>query len=131
MTGKIRATLWISSEAPDTDFTAKLVDVYPDGYSAIIADGQIRTRYRNGQDRSQLMQPGRVYQVSIDMNSASNLFGKGHRIRLDVSSSNYPKFEPNPNTGEPAGAWTRRVKPKNTVYLDEKRPSHVELPVVR
>lgn len=130
VTGKIRATLWISSDAPDTDFAAKLMDVYPDGYALILADGQVRARYRSGFEKPVLMKAGSVYRVEIDLGSTSNLFAAGHRIRLDISSSNYPRFEPNPNTGEAAGSWTRRVKARNTVYRDARRPSQIELPVV-
>ena len=131
ITGKIRARLWISSDAVDTDFTAKLIDVYPDGYALILADGQIRNRYRNGHEKAELMKPGTVYLVEIDLGSTSNLFVKGHRIRLDISSSNYPRVEPNPNSGEPAGRWTRRVKARNTVYHDAQRASYVEVPVIQ
>ena len=130
VTGKVRATLWVSSDAADTDFTAKLIDEYPDGYALILADGQIRARYRKGFEKAELMKPGAVYAVAIDLGSTSNLFAAGHRIRLDVSSSNYPKFEPNPNTGEAAGRWTRRVKARNQVYHGAKRASYLELPVI-
>jgi putative CocE/NonD family hydrolase len=129
VTGKVRCMLWVSSDAVDTDFTAKLVDVYPDGYALILADGVIRTRYRKDFERPVLMKPGKVYEVLIDLGSTSNLFQKGHRIRLDVSSSNYPAIEPNPNTGEPPGSWTHRVKARNSVYHDAKRPSYLLLPI--
>ncbi len=128
VTGTIRAVLWISSDAPDTDFTAKLMDVYPDGYALILADGQIRARYRNSFEKAELMEPGKAYRVTIDLGSISNLFARGHRIRLDVSSSNYPKFEPNPNTGEPISTWSRRVKARNTIYHGGRRASYIELP---
>src|SRR5262249_35828798 len=131
VTGKIRATLWIASDAVDTDFTAKLMDVYPSGYALILANGRMRTRFRESFERPKLMKPGAVYKLTIDQGSTSNLFRPGHRIRLDISSSNYPEFEPNPNTGEPAGAWTRRVKAHNTVYHDTARASYVELPVIK
>jgi len=121
VTGKIRARLWVASDAPSTDFTAKLIDVYPDGYALILADGQVRRRFPK---------PGVAEQVEIDLGSTSNLFAAGHRIRVDVSSSNYPRFEPNPNTGEPLGRWSRRVKARNTVYQDSRRASYVELPLI-
>jgi len=121
VTGKVRARLWISSDADSTDFTAKLIDVYPDGYALILADGVIRAR---------LSTAGAPQQVAIDLGSTSNLFAAGHRLRLDISSSNYPRLEPNPNTGEPMGRWTRRVKARNTVYHDAQRPSHVELSAI-
>jgi putative CocE/NonD family hydrolase len=129
VTGVVRATLWISSDAVDTDFTAKLVDVYPDGTALHIADGQIRARYRNQHKKPEFLEPGKAYQITINLGSVSNLFAKGHRIRLDVSSSNYPKFEPNSNTAEPAGKWTRRVKANNTIFMGGQRASYVELPV--
>lgn len=129
VTGKIRATLWVSSDAVDTDFTAKLIDVYPNGYALIVTDGQIRMRYREGFARAKMMNPGAVYQAVIDLGSTSNLSAAGHRIRLDISSSNYPQFEPNPNTGEPSGLWTRRVKARNVVYHDRRHASYLELPL--
>ena len=129
VTGAVSATLWISSDAVDTDFTAKLVDVYPDGTALHIADGQIRARYRNQLTKPELLVPGKVYQVRINLGSVSNLFEKGHRIRLDISSSSFPKFEPNSNTGDPPGKWTRRVKAKNTIFVGGGRASYLELPV--
>ncbi|MGH9722677.1 MAG: CocE/NonD family hydrolase, partial [Bryobacteraceae bacterium] len=129
VTGVVNAKLWISSDAVDTDFAAKLIDVYPDGTALHIADGQIRARYRNQHSKAELLTPGKTYQVGINLGSVSNLFAKGHRIRLDITSSNYPKFEPNSNTAEPAGKWTKRVKAKNTVYMGGARASYVELPV--
>jgi uncharacterized protein len=129
VTGVVRATLWIASDAVDTDFAAKLIDVYPDGTALHIADGQIRARYRNQHAKPELLVPGKVYQVAINLGSVSNLFVKGHRIRVDITSSNFPKFEPNSNTAEPAGKWTRRVKANNTVYMGGRWASYVELPV--
>jgi putative CocE/NonD family hydrolase len=129
VTGFVRATLWFSSDAVDTDFAVKLIDVYPDGTALHIADGQIRARYRNRHRDAELLAPGKVYQAGINLGSVSNLFVKGHRIRLDITSSNFPKFEPNSNTAEGAGKWTRRVKAKNTIYLGGGRASYIELPV--
>jgi putative CocE/NonD family hydrolase len=129
VSGAVHATLWVSSDARDTDFTAKLIDVYPDGTALHIADGQIRTRYRNQHSKAEFLTPGKEYQVRISLGSTSNLFAKGHRIRLDISSSNFPKIEPNSNTGEPPGKWTQRVKAKNTVFMGGSRASYVELPV--
>ncbi|HYM11415.1 MAG TPA: CocE/NonD family hydrolase, partial [Bryobacterales bacterium] len=130
VTGKIRAALWVSSDAVDTDFTAKLIDVYPDGYALILTDGLIRMRYRDGPDKVERMRLGAVYEAVIDLGSTSNLFGPGHRIRLDISSSNYPRVEPNPNSGEPAVRPTRRVEARNTVYHERGRASYVALPMV-
>jgi putative CocE/NonD family hydrolase len=130
VTGPVRARLWVSTDAPDTDFTAKLIDVYPTGYAAILADGQIRLRYRKGFDKDQPVKPNEVAEVEIELGSTSNLFAKGHRIRVDISSSNWPRVEPNANTGAPVTNGGEKRKARNTVYLDTKRPSHVALPVV-
>lgn len=130
VTGRVTARLWVSSSAPDTDFTAKLTDVYPDGRSMILCDGILRARYRNSVATPELMEPGKVYEVAIDLWSTSVVINKGHRIRLAISSSNYPRFEVNPNTGEPG---IRPDNPKvahNTVHLDAEHPSHVILPLV-
>ena len=136
VTGPITVHLWIASSAPDTDFTAKLVDVYPPnvdypaGYHLNLVDSILRCRYRTGWDRPELMHPGQIYPIQIDLAPTSNLFKAGHRIRLDISSSNFPRFDRNPNTGEPMGRHTRMAQAQNTVYLDEDHPSHVVLPVV-
>ena len=94
-----------------------------------IADGVLRMRRRNGRDKSDLMKPGQTYEATIDLGSVSNLFAAGHRIRIDISSSNYPRIEPNANTGEDPWVSTRRVKARNTVYHDLLRSSYVELPI--
>jgi putative CocE/NonD family hydrolase len=130
VTGTVRAKLWVSSDAPDTDFTAKLVSVAPDGYAAILADGRLRLRHHRGFEREELVRPGVVAQITIDLGPTSYLFSPGERIRLDLSSSNWPQFEPNANTGGPVNAGGPARKARNTIYLDPKRPSHVELPVV-
>src|SRR5579883_1361974 len=136
VTGEIPVHLWVSSSAVDTDFTAKLVDVYPPnedyphGYHMNLVDSIIRVRYRDGWDREVLMEPGRVYQVQITLPPTSNLFQVGHRIRLDISSSNFPRFDVNPNTGEPVGRHTYTVIAHNAVYLDRERPSHLLLPII-
>jgi putative CocE/NonD family hydrolase len=136
VTGAPKVRLWISSSAPDTDFTAKLLDIYPasddwpDGFHLPLADSIIRARFREGFDAERLMATGQVYEVEIELPPISNLFVKGHRIRIDISSSNFPRFDVNPNTGEPLGRHTRFEKAQNTVYLDKNRPSHVTLPVI-
>jgi putative CocE/NonD family hydrolase len=128
--------LWISSTATDTDFTAKLIDVYPpnsdytEGFALNLADSIIRVRYRDGWHHEVLMQPGQVVQVELQLPPTSNLFVRGHRIRLDISSSNFPRFDVNPNTGEPVGRHTQSVVATNTVFFDRARPSHVILPVI-
>ena len=128
--------LWASSSCVDTDFTAKLVDVYPpspdypQGFDMNITDGVIRARYRNSFERAELMEPGTVYEFTVELYPTSNLFAKGHRIRVDVASSNFPRLDVNPNTGEPLGLSRRTEVARNTVYHDADRPSHVVLPVV-
>jgi uncharacterized protein len=136
VTGPITVKLWIGSDAPDTDFTAKLIDVhppnddYPAGYEMNLVDSVLRVRYRETFEREVLMQPGQVYPITIALAPTSNLFAKGHRVRLDVSSSNFPRIDVNPNTGEPMGRHTRQAIAHNTVYFDRNRPSHVVLPVI-
>jgi uncharacterized protein len=134
--GPIRVTLHVASDAPDTDFTAKLIDVYPPsadypgGYALILSDGIIRCRYRASFERPEPIVPGEVFEVMIEAFPTANLFARGHRIRLDVSSSNFPKFDVNPNTGAPEGTGRARAVARNTVYCDASRASHVVLPLV-
>ncbi|MBV9546257.1 MAG: CocE/NonD family hydrolase, partial [Chloroflexi bacterium] len=136
VTGPIEVHLWISSSAVDTDFTAKLVDVYPpnldypDGYAMNLVDSIIRARYRGSWERADLMRPGELYEVCLSLPPTSNVFAVGHRIRLDVASSNFPRFDVNPNTGEPVGRHTHMVVARNTVYADAAHPSRVILPVI-
>ncbi|HEX4746023.1 MAG TPA: CocE/NonD family hydrolase [Gaiellaceae bacterium] len=131
VTGRPTVYLRISSSAADTDFTAKLIDVYPpnddypDGYDMLINDSIIRCRFRNGFEREELMEPGVEYDVTISLPPTSNLFAAGHRIRIDVSSSNFPRLERNPNTGEPIGRHTHTVVAENAVH-----GGHVVLPVI-
>ena len=134
--GPIRVRLFVASTAVDTDFTAKLVDVYPPtadfptGFDMNITDGILRARYRDRADRQEMMSPGEIYEIEITPFPTANVFKKGHRIRIDVSSSNFPRFDVNPNTGEPLGKNRRRIKADNTVYHDAARASHIVLPVV-
>lgn len=134
--GPLVVRLWASSTALDTDFTAKLVDHYPanedypGGYTMIIQDSIIRARYRESYEKQTLMTPGKIYEFAIDMWGTANLFKAGHQIRLDISSSNYPTFDVNPNTGEKIGYHTRTVIAENTVYNDREHPSHITLPTV-
>ena len=136
ITGVIEANLWISSDAVDTDFTIKLIDVYPpsedypEGYALNLTDGILRCRYRESWSDPALMTPGEVYPVKVAAFPTSNLFKRGHRIRLDVSSSNFPHFDVNPNTGAPEGTGLVRRIARNTVYMDASRPSHVVLPLI-
>ena len=136
VTGPLEVKLWISSSAPDTDFTAKLVDVYPPnpdypaGYDLNIGDSIIRARYRDTLEHARLMKPGEVYQVTITLYPTSNLFRAGHRLRLDISSSNFPRFDINPNTGEPLQTSRRYVVADNTVYHDRTHTSYIMLPII-
>jgi hypothetical protein len=134
--GDIDAHLWIASDRPDTDFTIKLIDVYPpsadypEGYALNLTDGIRRCRYRDSWTDPQLMEPGIVYKVTVQAFPTANLFRKGHRIRLDISSSNFPRFDVNPNTGAPEGQGLDRRVARNTVFFDAARPSHVVLPLL-
>ena len=135
-TGPIEVHLWVASSALDTDFTAKLIDVYPPsswyphGYALNLTDSIVRLRYRNGRDRAEPLPPGQVDRITITLYPTSNLFVRDHRIRLDISSSNFPRFDVNPNTGEPIGLDRRRVVADNTVHHDNQRSSHIVLPVI-
>lgn len=128
VTGQIIAKIYAASDCPDTDFTVKVTDVYPDGRSMLVVDGVLRARFREGYDRQVPLEPGHVYQLGIDVGPTAYVFGCGHRIRVAVSSSNSPRFEPNSNTGLP-GCETRPAI--NTIYLGQPMASHVVLPIVR
>jgi putative CocE/NonD family hydrolase len=136
VTGAIEANLWISSDAPDTDFTFKLIDVYPpnedfpEGFALNLTDGILRCRYRDSWESPTPLTPGQVYAIKVEAFPTSNLFKRGHRIRVDVSSSNFPHFDVNPNTGAPEGKGLTRRLAKNTLYVDARRPSNVALPVI-
>ena len=130
VTGPISVTLYASSSAVDTDFTAKLVDVEPCGCARNLTDGIIRARYRKPRHPASLIEPGQVYKYTIDVWATSNLFKKGHSIRLEISSSNFPRFDRNPNTGGLIGAETTLVPALQTVHHSDGYPSHVTLPVV-
>ena len=137
VTGRLIVKLWASSNALDTDFTAKLVDVYPPnrdfpaGVDLNIGDSIVRARHRSGFGaRAEMLTPGKPYEFTIEMYPTSVLFKKGHRIRLDISSSNFPRFDVNPNTGEPLNGNRRQRVAENTIWLDAKHPSHILLPVM-
>lgn len=136
VTGELSVDLWVSSSAVDTDFTAKLVDVYPPnpdfpgGFDLNIGDGILRTRFRDSLAHEKLMQPGEIYKVTIRLYPTSNVFKRGHRIRVDVSSSNFPRFDINPNTGEPLNGHRRMQTATNVIYHNEKYPSRINLPVI-
>jgi len=133
ITGPVSAELWVATDGPDTDFIAKLVDVYPDGYEALVLDAPIRVRYRNGRMHAsdvKMVTPGKPEKVTIDLWATSLLFEKGHRIALHVSSSNSPRFEVNDNSGTAPGEPAKFRVAKNTVYFDKAHPSALVLPVV-
>ena len=130
VTGRITAKLFVSSDCPDTDFTVKLCDVYPDGRSMLVTDGILRARYHESFEKESFLEPGQVYELTVDLWSTSLIFNKGHRIRIAVSSSNSPRFEANPNTGKPFRADKETRVAKNTVHLSMKHPSRIVLPVV-
>ena len=130
VTGKVRVKLWAASDARDTDFFAKLCDVYPDGRSYNICEGVIRARLREGPDREKLLKPGTIYPFEIDLWSTSIIFNQGHKLRLHITSSSDRGYDPNPNTGEPFRSSDKTVVSKNTLYLDARHPSHVLLPVM-
>jgi uncharacterized protein len=129
-TGPVKARLYVSSDCPDTDFTVKLTDVYPDGRSMIITDGILRMRNRNGTDHWELMQPGTIYQVDVDLWSSSYIWNTGHRIRVDISSSNYPRCLNNPNTADGIYKNTSYNIAHNTVYINGEHPSCLLLPEI-
>jgi predicted acyl esterase len=137
VTGPLTVKLWVTSSAVDTDFTAKLIDVhpasldYPDGYAMNLADGIIRARYRNGFERAELLEPDKVYAITFTLFPTSNLFKAGHRIRVDLSSSNYPTYDPNPNTGDASMVGGRGQVAENCIYHDAEHPSHIVLPIIR
>jgi len=129
VTGPVIAKLFISSSAADTDFVVRLTDVLPDGRSMLVCDGIQRARYRKSNYRPSLLEPGKVYELTVDLWATSHLFQRGHRIRAVLNSSNFPRFDVNPGTGESAATATTRVIAQNAVYLDRQRPSHLVLPV--
>jgi putative CocE/NonD family hydrolase len=137
VTGRLMVRLWASSSAPDTDFTAKLVDVYPPtadfpaGVDLNVADSIVRARYRDSLEKATLMKPDAIYTFSIEMYPTSLIFKRGHRIRLDVSSSNFPRFDVNPNTGEPLNNNRRWAAADNVIYHDPQHPSSIVLPIVK
>lgn len=131
VTGPIAVTLYAVSSAPDTDWTAKLVDVHPDGYAHNLQEGIMRASYRLGPAVAPSpIRPGDVVEYTIDLWSTSNLFRAGHRIRVEIASSNFPHWDRNPNTGEPAAIVTRLEPARQRILHDLARPSHILLPVV-
>jgi uncharacterized protein len=132
VTGPVSVTLHAATSAADTDFTAKLVDVWPDGRALCVTDGIVRARYRDGTGRASPIAPGQVYEYRIDLIATSQVFKAGHRIRVDIASANFPCFDRNPGDGAPAATATVKnfVTAQQTIFHNGTRPSHVTLPVI-
>lgn len=130
VTGPVKVILHAASSARDTDFTAKLVDVHPDGKAYNLCDGIVRARYRESLTAPTLIEPEKTYRYEVDLWVTSNLFKPGHRVRLEISSSNFPRFDRNPNTGHAFGADAELAKAEQSIFHDREHPSHVLLPVI-
>ena len=130
ITGPIAVTLYAATTAADTDFTAKLVDVRPDGFAHNLQDGIVRARYRTSAGAPSFVTPGAVHRYAIDLWATSHVIKAGHRIRVDISSSNFPRFDRNPNTGAPLGADARQETARQTVHHSPPYPSHITLPII-
>jgi putative CocE/NonD family hydrolase len=134
--GPITVKLWVASSCVDTDMTAKLIDVYPpsdgdpQGFAMNLTDGILRLRYRDSWEQPTLMTPGQPYAITIEPFPTANLFKRGHRIRLDISSSNFPHFDVNPNSGEPEGSSERPRKATTQIFVDRGRASFLTLPAM-
>jgi putative CocE/NonD family hydrolase len=130
VSGTIGITLWVGSDARDTDFTVKLVDVYPDGTAYNIDETIQRARFRKGYDQEVFMEPGKVYELEVSPMSTSALFDKGHRIRVEITSSNFPRFARNLNTGGNNWEDVEGVVAHNTIHHSSDHPSQIRLPIV-
>ena len=130
MTGPVQARIYASSSARDTDWTVRLLDVYPDGRAINLSNGIIRARYRNSLTDTTLIKPGKIYCYNIDLWATSNLFKEGHQIRVEVSSSNFPHYDRNPNTGHPFGMDAEMKVADQKIYHDPAHPSHITLPII-
>ena len=127
--GPVTADIFVKSSAVDTDFTAKLVDVAPDGFAQDLTEGILRMRYRSSREHAALMNPGQIYEISIDLWATANVFLRGHSVRLEISSSNFPRFDRNLNTGEEIKFAGNFVSTTNTILHDAQHPSALVLPV--
>jgi uncharacterized protein len=130
VTGPIRVDLYAASSAPDTDFMAMLIDVWPDGFRQRLCDGMVRTRFRDGMDRPSLIEPGTIYHYTLDCWNTAQLFQAGHRICVQISSSAFPKYDRNLNTGAPLGVTSEFVSAKQRIYHDAEHPSAILLPII-
>ena len=128
--GPVRVKLYAATDGTDTDWMIKLLDVQPDGYAMPVAEGILRARFREGLDKIKLLTANQVYEYDIELTSTANVFKPGHRIRIDVTSSNFPQFDRNPNTGAPLGSGTETRIAQQTVYHGSNRLSHIVLPIV-
>jgi hypothetical protein len=131
VTGRVRAKLFVSSSAADTDLSVRLCDVYPDGKSYLFTDGILRLRYRNSFEKPEPLTPGEMATVTVDCWSTSIIFNRGHRIRVAVTSSNFPRFDVNPGTGQLWSDDAAKVKQTNRIYCDAAHPSCIVLPIVK
>jgi len=130
VTGPVKVVLHASSDAPDTDFVAKLIDVFPDGRAINMCEGILRARYREGAAQAKPLEPSKIYELTIDLVGTSNVFLPGHRIRVDITSSHFPQFDRNPNTGEPFGLSSNTRVARQTVHHSRTHASHIVLPVI-
>ncbi|MDD2763361.1 MAG: CocE/NonD family hydrolase [Opitutaceae bacterium] len=130
VTGPVSLEIYVSSSVVDTDFTGKLVDVWPNGFVQNLTDGILRMRYRNSLEKAELMNPGEIYKLTINLWSTSNVFLAGHKLRLEIASSNFPRFDRNLNTGLSAAHSSASIAATNVVYHDRDHPSALILPVV-
>ena len=131
VTGPLQLHLFAATSARDTDFVAKLVDVYPDGRAYNVTnDGIIRARYRKSLFQPELVSPGEVNEYVINLEATSQLFRRGHRLRIDITSSSFPEYDRNMNTGNPIGEDAQGITAKQTVYHDSEYPSYIDLPVI-
>ncbi|MBM3947050.1 MAG: CocE/NonD family hydrolase, partial [SAR202 cluster bacterium] len=128
--GPVTVHLWATTDGRDTDWTAKLVDVYPDGKSVNLCDGIIRARYRQGTDKAVLLNPGQPYDYTVDLVATANLFKAGHRVRVEISSSNFPRFDRNSNSGGKIQDEATGRAAMQRVHHTAARPSSIELPVL-
>jgi uncharacterized protein len=127
--GRITVDLWVSTDAEDTDFIVKLIDIHPSGYEALVRDQGLRLRHREGPERQDRVEPGRIYPIVVDLWSTALVFNKGHRIGILIQSSNWPRFERHTNTWEPASSYDEAVKANNNVHIGLQWPSRLILPV--
>ena len=132
VTGPISVTLWAATSAQDTDWIARLVDVFPDGRAINLTEGILRARYRDGLEATKLLERDKVYEYHLNLRATSNVFLTGHRVRVDVQSSSFPHWDRNPNNGQPFGESTISdlETATQTVFHDGARPSHIRLQIV-